>query len=223
MKIIQKLNSRQFKKVGGFFYAMKSLLTLLITVIIFGSAVSYADIFILRKNDGSIVITNIYTPEIRNLKPVKIIKTLTRNRYHKPGKTIKINYKLENLIKKIAKKYNIDYHLLTSIAKVESNFNHNVRSSKGAIGLMQLMPQTAKRFGINNPYDLKQNIKGAARYLKYLLKLFHNNVILATAAYNAGEGVVLKYKGIPPYKETRKYVKQVMNFYKRYKFNEKNL
>ena len=122
-----------------------------------------------------------------------------------------------------AKKFNLDYHLLLAIAKVESNFNHNVRSHRGAIGLMQLMPQTAKRFGIKNPYNLRQNIYGAAKYLKYLLKLFRNNIILATAAYNAGEKNVLRYKGIPPYRETRNYVKQVISLYKKYKLNEKSL
>ena len=203
-----------------FFYGkMKRLIALLIFTIIIGTLTSYADVYIVKKKDGRILITNIYSPGLmKNIKTIKIIKS--ERKYKLP---VIINSDIKKLIKLSAKKYGVDYHLLLAIAKAESNFNHNVRSHKGAIGLMQLMPATARRFGIKNPYNLKQNIFGAAKYLKYLLKLFRNNLILATAAYNAGEKNVIKYKGIPPYRETRKYVKKVISLYKNYKFNEKSL
>ncbi len=198
---------------------MKRLLLLLILTIIIGTLTSYADVYIVKKKDGSIIVTNIYYPHL--FKNAKHIKVLRENK-NKKLPVVK-NKEIDKLLKTVAKEYNIDYHLLLAIAKVESNFKHNSMSHKGAIGLMQLMPETAKRFGIKNPYDLYQNIIGAARYLKYLLNLFHNNIILATAAYNAGENNVIKYKGIPPYKETKKYVNQVISLYKKYKLNEKVL
>ncbi len=199
---------------------MKNLIILLIFTLIVGTITSYADIFIIKKKDGSIVITNISTPEIyKNVKSIKIIKTNHQKRINYSHLSSNIDY----LLRKAAKKYHVDYHLLKSIAKVESDFKHNCVSKKGAIGLMQLMPETAKRFGVKNPYNLKQNIFGAARYLRYLLNLFHNNIILATAAYNAGENIVKKYQGIPPIDETRNYVKKVLTFFKKYKFNEEIL
>lgn len=198
---------------------MKRLILLLISTIIIGTLTSYADVYIVKKKNGRIIVTNIYSPNLmKNIKSIKIVKTHKIS--HLP---LLKNKQIKRLLIETAKKFNLDYHLLLAIAKVESNFNHNVRSHRGAIGLMQLMPQTAKRFGIKNPYNLRQNIYGAAKYLKYLLKLFRNNIILATAAYNAGEKNVLRYKGIPPYRETRNYVKQVISLYKKYKLNEKSL
>ena len=156
---------------------------------------------------------------MKNVKSIKIIRTKRTRK----NKKIVVDRKIKKLLKETAKKFGLDYRLLLAIAKVESNFNHASKSNKGAIGIMQLMPQTAKRFGISNPYNIKQNIYGAAKYLKYLLKMFNNNIILATAAYNAGENKVLKYKGIPPYRETRLYVNKVISLYKDLKLNEKNL
>ena len=198
---------------------MNRLILLLLFTIIIGTLTSYADVYIVKKKNGRIIVTNIYSPNLmKNIKSIKIVKTHKIS--HLP---LLKNKQIKRLLIETAKKFNLDYHLLLAIAKVESNFNHNVRSHRGAIGLMQLMPQTAKRFGIKNPYNLRQNIYGAAKYLKYLLKLFRNNIILATAAYNAGEKNVLRYKGIPPYRETRNYVKQVISLYKKYKLNEKSL
>ncbi len=199
---------------------MKRLLILLIFTIIIGSLTSYADVYIIKKNDGRIILTNIYTSHLmKNVKSIKIIRTKRTRK----NKKVVVDRKIKKLLKETAKKFGLDYRLLLAIAKVESNFNHASKSNKGAIGIMQLMPQTAKRFGISNPYNIKQNIYGAAKYLKYLLKMFNNNIILATAAYNAGENKVLKYKGIPPYRETRLYVNKVISLYKDLKLNEKNL
>ena len=106
--------------------------------------------------------------------------------------------------------------LLHAVIMTESNYNARAISPKGARGLMQLMPFTAKRFGVNNSDDPRQNIQGGARYLSYLLKLFKNDFMLALAAYNAGENAVIEHGNkVPPYRETVHYVKKVMGIYKK--------
>src|SRR5262249_1747405 len=93
----------------------------------------------------------------------------------------------------------------------ESNYNPGAVSAKGAIGIMQLIPRTARRFGVANPFNAEENIQGGAKYLKYLLELYHGDYSLALAAYNAGEGAVAKHGGVPPYAETGTYVKKVLS------------
>jgi soluble lytic murein transglycosylase-like protein len=108
-----------------------------------------------------------------------------------------------------ARKHEVEPALVESVIKVESNFNPHAVSHKGAEGLMQLIPSTARRFGVQDSFDPAQNIEGGVRYLKYLLEMFKGDERLALAAYNAGEGAVLRHKGIPPYPETQNYVYQV--------------
>ena len=107
--------------------------------------------------------------------------------------------------------YNVSLELVRAIIQVESDFDHLARSSKGAQGLMQLMPGTAARFGVRDPYDPRQNIFGGVQYLRVLLDMFGGDVELAAAAYNAGENAVIRYNGVPPYKETRGYVAKVQS------------
>lgn len=101
--------------------------------------------------------------------------------------------------------------------QVESNFNPHVVSHAGAIGLMQLMPRTASSMGVRDPFDPRQNILGGARYLRILANRFRGNLVLTVAAYNAGEGAVLRYRGVPPYAETRRYVRRVLEHYYRFR------
>ncbi len=112
-------------------------------------------------------------------------------------------------IEDAASRFDVSPDLIRAVISVESAFDEYAVSSKGAKGLMQLMPATARRFGVSNPFDPAQAIMGGAEYLKYLLGLFRGNVAFAVAGYNAGENAVLRYGGIPPYKETRNYVVRI--------------
>ncbi len=112
---------------------------------------------------------------------------------------------------------NIDAALIRAVISVESGYNPAAVSRAGAVGLMQLMPETARRYNVTNRRDPEQNIHGGAQYLRDLLRMFNNNLHLTIAAYNAGEDAVMKYGNrIPPYRETLAYVPKVMKFYKRY-------
>jgi hypothetical protein len=114
-------------------------------------------------------------------------------------------------------KYGVDEALIISVITAESCFRQTARSHKSAQGLMQLIPATAKRFGVRDAYEPSQNIRGGTRYLKFLLKRFSGNLEFAVAGYNAGEGAVDRYSGIPPYRETKEYVRRVMRVYNRLK------
>ena len=120
----------------------------------------------------------------------------------------------EELIEAAARKFGVEPDLVRAIAMAESNMNQDARSNVGAIGVMQLMPETAGSLGVD-PYDERQNINGGAKYIRQMLDQFNGNVKNAIAAYNAGPGAVQKYGGIPPYSETQNYVGRVMDFYVR--------
>lgn len=112
-------------------------------------------------------------------------------------------------IRNAARQYGVDEAVVRAIIHAESAFNPNALSRVGAQGLMQLMPATARRFGVGNAFDATQNIRGGVQYLAWLLKRFNGDLTLAAAGYNAGEGAVDKYKGVPPYSETQRYVQRV--------------
>ena len=116
---------------------------------------------------------------------------------------------LGSMIEEAARRYQVDPLLVHSVIQAESNYDPFAVSSKGARGLMQLMPGTARRFAVRNSFDPNANVDGGVRYLRYLLDLFGDEKQLALAAYNAGEGAVFKYNGIPPYPETAQYVSRV--------------
>lgn len=120
---------------------------------------------------------------------------------------------ITSLVQKTAGEHQVDPKLVNAIIQVESGYNPRAVSRKGARGLMQLIPSTAARFGVQNSFNPKQNIEGGVTYLKYLLDLFGGNVPLSVAAYNAGENAVLKKGGIPAYPETVNYVQRVTGLY----------
>jgi soluble lytic murein transglycosylase-like protein len=117
---------------------------------------------------------------------------------------------IESLVHRLAPQYQVAPQLALAIIAVESNFDVAALSSKNAMGLMQLIPQTAKRFGVHNAFDAQQNIRGGMAYLRWLLAYFEGNVALVAAAYNAGEGAVDRHRGVPPFYETREYVRRVV-------------
>lgn len=167
-----------------------------------------------KDKDGTIRFTNIPQDNTKKSSktPVKLTKkilisTTQRDMYR-------------TCIDSAAKKYDLDPDLIQAIIRVESNFKKKAKSHKGAMGLMQLMPSTAKDMGVKDAYDPEQNIHGGSRYLRELMNSF-KDLRLALAAYNAGPGAVEKHKGIPPYRETKTYVSLVMQLYKGpYAFSE---
>lgn len=121
--------------------------------------------------------------------------------------------KVIEIVRELAPTFEIDPHLVLAVIGTESNFNPKAKSPKNAQGLMQLIPETAQRFNVRDAYDPVQNIRGGLAYLRWLLAYFEGNVELATAGYNAGEGAVDRYKGVPPYRETREYVKRIRSLF----------
>lgn len=142
-------------------------------------------------------------------------KEITNNEemYQQMGGHIKSPDELEPFFQQAAQETGVDIRVLKAIAKQESDFNPRVRSKAGAMGVMQLMPGTAKEVGVTNPYDPAQNILGGARYFKKMYNMFGGDIDKALAAYNAGPGNVRKYGGIPPFKETQNYVRKIRNGY----------
>lgn len=133
--------------------------------------------------------------------------------------TVRNRQLIDQYINNAAFLYDIDSHLIKAVIRQESAFRIDARSHKGAMGLMQLMPATARQYRVSDILDPKENIYAGTRHLKYLIGRY-DNLSMALAAYNAGEGAVAKYQGIPPYRETQDYVVKVLNWYEHYKKNE---
>lgn len=119
-----------------------------------------------------------------------------------------------DLVRRLAPRFAVDPRLALAIVRTESNFDPRARSPKNALGLMQLIPATAARFGVDDPLDPEQNVRGGLAYLRWLLVRYDGDVRLAAAAYNAGEGAVDRHGGVPPYDETRAYVRRVVELYR---------
>jgi len=194
---------------------------LLLLVWALSAGIAHADIYRYVDADGTVHFTNVpqdsrykvYLKEKR--KPDPVTDTLSseiryydekeRARYAKP-------------IQDAARATRLEPALIHAVISAESGYNPFARSRKGAAGLMQLMPETAKRYGVKNRLDPAQNISGGARYLRDLIRMFNNDLQLAVAAYNAGENAVVKAGNrIPPYQETMAYVPRVMSYYRKYR------
>lgn len=211
-----------------YFLTIKILLALLILPIIaLGLGILsplWADVYRYQDEDGVVHFTNVPTDSKYRL----FLKEAQKGQASLPskgiGKTLsskisnsdKVTF-LRNHIDEASQQYGIDPKLVQAVIRVESNFDPQALSPKGAQGLMQLMPQTARELQVFDPFSPRDNIVGGARYLRHLLDLFNQDVSLALAAYNAGPEKVNLYRGIPPYVETRTYVQKVLQVYSRLK------
>lgn len=163
-----------------------------------------AQVYLRRNADGVLEATD--SPETSQFRLRFSAKGVL---IHSRGFRSRARPEFDPYIEDAAAKFGVSSDLIRAIIRVESSFDEYAVSSKGAKGLMQLMPATARRFGVSNPFDPAQAIMGGTEYLSYLLGLFRGNIDLAAAGYNAGENAVLRYGGVPPYKETRNYVVRV--------------
>ena len=194
------------------------LLLLPLSSLMFIGTAAYAEYYVYKHKDG----TTWYTDKNMPTDSYKLIATIgrptasascrgtTRNSLEDRAKDH------EPVIRQYSDLYGVDKKLIKAIIMVESCFDRYAVSRVGAKGLMQLMPGTADLMGVYNVFNAKDNIKGGTRYFRQMLELFEYDVELALAAYNAGPKAVQKYKGIPPYSETQKYVKKVIKYYNRY-------
>ncbi len=179
---------------------MKAFYSCVIVVaMMIGSMPVYADIFVKVSPDGTIEYSD--CPSGKGWKV-----------YIKEKKVEVQGLDVQELIVRVARRYGVAPGIIRAIIRVESEMRENVVSSKGAIGLMQIMPETARDMGIDDPWDTRQNIVAGTRYFALLLRRYNGDIRLALAAYNAGPSVVDKYHGIPPFEETREYVKRAMAY-----------
>ena len=138
-------------------------------------------------------------------------------RYANGNEPVTLPPRLDAIVDQAADDYAVDKALVEAVIHAESSFDTRAVSAKGASGLMQLMPETAARYGVHDLFDPEQNVMGGVRYLRDLLETFDNDLRLALAAYNAGENSVLRYGGVPPYPETVNYVNRVMRLHDAYR------
>jgi len=195
----------------------RSILTALALALGCGNAV--AAIYVYQLPDGSRMITD-YPLNNRNYRLVRIGETAKGAGYlaaaNNPQFFRADPSAYDRLIERLAAEHKVDFALVKAIMHVESAFNPYAKSNKGALGLMQVMPQTAQRYGIDDIHDPTQNVRAGVQHLRYLLERFNNKRLLALAAYNAGEEAVLRHRGVPPYPETQDYVKKVMRYERQY-------
>lgn len=202
---------------------LKSYILAVVFIYLFSLSI-FGDIYYYKDEEGVYHFTNIppvgkdkhkfkiylRTPPIRIPKPW-IVAVPPKD--HSPERF----NRYDEIITEASMKYLIPVALIKAIIKVESDFNPDVVSPAGAMGLMQLMPQTAEAMGVKNIFDPRENIMGGTRYLRILANKYKGDLVLTLAAYNAGEGAVDKYGGMPPYMDTYTYVKNVLKYYYEYK------
>ena len=194
------------------------LLMLQVCLLILIVSPACADIYRYEDDDGIIHFTDAPTDRrfkifMRDLKKDKQLRT-------KLQLASSVNpAEYDHIISTCATKYGVNPALIKAVIHAESGYNPNAVSRKGASGLMQLMPGTARSLKVSNSFDPKDNVEGGVKYLRFLLDTFRGDVSLAVAAYNAGLGKVAKYGGIPPYNETRTYVNRVLSYMQSYQAN----
>ncbi len=186
---------------------MRYLYMLALSIVLTSPSFVSADIYKYVDPEGVVHLTNV--PTLTGVKYTLLIREKRVLFDRKLGSNIS---QYDDLILKASEKHNVEPALIKAVIKAESNFNHRAVSPKGARGLMQLMPATASSLQVQDIFHPENNIDGGVRYLRYLLNYFNGNLYLALAAYNAGENAVIKYRGIPPYRETQTYIRRVLSF-----------
>jgi soluble lytic murein transglycosylase-like protein len=205
---------------------MSSFRHMLFVVAVFAAALAataHADIYQYTDENGVVNFTNAPGPSVKKPRRIRAEARTTSNgsrssapatapqRWLNDSATIPASY--QEYINSACEKYGVDPSLVHALVKVESDFNPFALSQKGAMGLMQLMPQTAADLNVKNSFSPQDNINGGVRYLRYLLDRYEGNLSLALAAYNAGETAVKRWGTVPPFKETKDYVKKIMSIY----------
>ena len=169
----------------------------------------FADVYVYQDKNGVMTFTNVptHTGFRRVLKEGSGPRTAASS----------FNASYDSLIRTASGRHSVDADLIRAVIKTESDFNAAARSHKGAMGLMQLMPDTARLHNVLDAFDPGENVEGGVRHLKMLLDRYQGNLELSLAAYNAGSGAVERHRGIPPFAETREYVRRVLQFYDSYR------
>lgn len=168
-----------------------------------------ADVFVYKDKQGVLTFTNV--PNHAGYR--RVLRESTGQATSGPM----VNGSYEELIRWASDRYDVDADLIRAVIKAESDFKSNARSQKGAMGLMQLMPGTARLHSVSDAYDPSENVDGGVRHLKMLLERYQGNLELSLAAYNAGSGAVDKHGGIPPFAETKEYIRRVLRYYDSYR------
>lgn len=201
------------------YYAILLLISLPILLItMFTCLPAHCDIYRYEDNEGIVHFTDAPTDKrfvifMRDLKKDRQLRTKFRC-FNNANSA-----EYEPIIKACSEKYGVNSSLIKAVIHAESGYNPKAVSNKGASGLMQLMPGTARSLKVSNSFDPKDNVEGGVKYLRFLLDTFHGDVSLALAAYNAGLSKVAKHGGIPPYAETRTYVNRVLSYMQSYQAN----
>lgn len=190
-----------------------------VTLLLGGSAAAHAALYVYELPDGTRIATdrpvqNAHYRLIRSGATASGVGLILAARHRQFFRADHSAY--DELIQRTARRHDVDHALVKAVIHAESGFNPLATSNKGARGLMQLMPATAAQYGTDDLYDPAQNIRAGVRHLKYLLTRYKSNVSLAVAAYNAGESAVKRYRGVPPYDETRQYLQKVLAYHRVY-------
>jgi len=190
----------------------------ILTVVVGQCGIAQADVFLSVDTQGIVHLSNVPVDSNYRILLRDQVKPVVHDRLVQKPKCANKLAGYNRVLSTVARRQNLDKALLQAVIAQESAFDPQAVSSKGAVGLMQLMPATAQRYGVSDRYDPEQNIRGGARYLHDLMQQFDNNLPLVLAAYNAGEDAVKHYGNrIPPYAETREYVPRVLGLYRQYR------
>ena len=190
-----------------------TLLIALALALASGPTMAHADIFTFTDPQGTVHFSNV--PVNPHYRLLVAAPPEQRKAAPKAGEWLRKSTIYDSLIESAAQNHEVQAALIRAVIMVESGFNARAVSKRGAVGLMQLLPETARRYGVSNIYDPEQNIGAGTRYLRDLMVRFDSDLNLTLAAYNAGENAVQRYGGrIPPYKETQKYVPSVLRIYR---------